>query len=156
MRSALMLMLALAGPAGAADLDRAHQVIVMVYDIGLYNTELDRIMNEAEGKGIYGGAGSTAISRARGESMTRVTMRAQRDAVLSAATTRLAARATDEQLKSLLDLAATGADPADRTQLDAAVGNVKASFAESVWDQLARTARGASMFPCTKDARNRC
>ena len=156
MRSALMLLLLAAVPARAADLARAHQVILMVYDIGLYNSELDRIMNEADGKGVYGGAGSTATTRARDKTMTRATMLAQRDAVLSAATTRLAARATDEQLNSLLDLAATGADPADRTQLDAAVGNVKASFSESMWDQLARTARGNSMFPCTKDARNRC
>ena len=156
MRSALALMLFAAAPAWAADVGRAHQVIVMVYDIGLYNSELDRIMNEADSKGIYGGAGSTATTRARDKTMTHATMLAQRDAVLSAATTRLAARATDEQLNSLLDLAATGAEPADRTQLDAAVGNVKASFAESMWDQLARTARGNSMFPCTKDARNRC
>ena len=155
MRSLCAAFLLLAMPAWAADAGRAHQVLVMIYDIGLYNSELDRIMDEADSKGIYGGAGSTPITRARDKSMTRATMLAQRDAVLSGATTRLAARATDEQLNTLLQMA-SGADPADRRQLDAAVGNVKASFAESMWDQLARTARGNTMFPCTKDARNRC
>ena len=143
-------------PAQAADLGRAHQVVVMIYDIGLYNTELDRIMTEADSKGIYGGAGSTPTTRARDKSMTHATMLAQREAVLSVATTKLAARATDDQLNTLLQMAASGTEPADRGQLNAAVGNVKASFEEAMWDQLARTARGNSMFPCTKDARNRC
>ena len=47
----------------------------------------------------------------RDKSMTHATMVAQREAVLSAATTRLAARATDAQLNTLLQMAATGADP---------------------------------------------
>ena len=156
MRSAaLLLALVAAWPAWAADPGRAHQVIVMVYDIGLYTSELDRVMNEADSKGVYGGAGSTAAARMRDKSMTHATMVAQRDAVLSAATIRLAARATDAQLDALVQMAA-GAGPVDRSQVDAAVGNVKASFAEALWDQVARTARGNSMFPCTKDARNRC
>ncbi len=155
-RAALALALFAAVPAWAADADRAHRVLVMVYDIGLYNSELDRVMNEADSKGVYGGAGSTASTRMRDKSMTRATMVAQREAVLSAATTRLAARATDAQLNALLQMAANGADPADHGQLDAAVGNVKASFEEALWDQVARTARGNTMFPCTKDARNRC
>ena len=143
-------------PAVAADADRAHRVLVMVYDIGMYTAELDRVMNEADGKGVYGGAGSTVAARMRDKSLTHARMAAQRDAVLNAATSRLAARATDAQLDTLLQMAATGADPADHRQLDAAVGNVKASFEEALWDQVARTARGSSMFPCTKDARNRC
>ena len=128
----------------------------MVYDISLYGSELDRIMDEADSRGIYGGPGSTPTSRARDKSLTRATMLAQREAVLSVATSKLAARATDAQLDAVLHLAATGAEPADHSQLDSAVGAVKASFAEAMWDQLARTARGNSMFPCTNNARNRC
>ncbi len=142
--------------AQAAGLDRAHRVIVMVYDIGLYNSELDRIMAQGDTRGIYGGAGSSATSRARDKSLTRATMLAQREAVLSAATTRLAARANDDQLNGLLTMAATGAEPADHAQIDAAVTAVKASFEEAMWDQLARTARGNSMFPCTNNEKNRC
>ena len=158
--AALLVMIAAvllgAVPARAADLDRAHQVVVMVYDIGLYNSELDRVMNEADSKGVYGGRGSTPTTRARDKSLTRATMLSQRDAVLSATTTRLAARATDAQLNDLLQMAATGSEPANHAELDAAVGAVKASFSEALWDQLARTARGNTMFPCTNNEKNRC
>ncbi len=156
MLRAALLAAVVALPAHAADPDRAHQVVVMVYDIGLYETELARIMDQADTKGIYGGPGSTPILRARDKSLTRTTMLAQRQAVLNNATLRLAARATDAQLVALLQMAASNTTPADHTQIDAAVTNTKASFEEAMWDQLARTARGNSMFLCTKDAKNRC
>ena len=153
---AALLLAAFALPARAADIGRARQVVSMVYDIGLYGSELDRIMDEADSRGIYGGPGSTPTSRARDKSLTRATMLAQREAVLNLTTAKLASRATDAQLDTVLHLAASGAEPADRSQLDGAVTAVKASFAEAMWDQLARTARGNSMFPCTNNARNRC
>ena len=155
-KAALLLALLAALPAHAADLNRAHQVVAMIYDFSLYDSELDRIMNQADSHGVYGGAGSTPFSRARDKSLTHATMLAQREAVLSLTTQKLAARATDEQLAALLGMAAGNAAPADHGQLDAAVSNVKASFEEAMWDQLARTARGNTMFPCTKDQRSRC
>lgn len=142
--------------ARAATIERAHQVVAMVYDISLYDSELDRIMTEADTKGIYGGPGSTATSRSRDKALTHATMLAQREAVLSVATTKLAARASDAQLNTLLQMAQTGAEPSDKGQLDTAVSSVKASFEEAMWDQLARTARGNSMFPCSKEQRSRC
>jgi hypothetical protein len=155
-RAAALLALLLASlPARAADVGRAHQVVTMIYDISLYDSELDRIMDQADSRGVYGGAGSTPFSRARDKSLTHVTMLSQREAVLSLATQKLAARATDQQLGALIDLAG-GIKPLDQSQLDAAVTNVKASFEEAMWDQLARTARGNTMFPCTKDQRSRC
>ena len=86
--TALLLLFA-ALPAHAADPGRAHQVVVMIYDIGLYNAELDRVMDEADSRGVYGGKGSTPTSRARDKAMTHATMLAQREAVLNAATLRL-------------------------------------------------------------------
>ncbi len=154
-RAALLVLLLAALPARAADVERARQVVSMVYDIGLYNSELDRIMDQADSRGVYGGAGSTPFSRARDKSLTHATMLSQREAVLSLATQKLAARATDQQLGALISLAG-GVQPSDQGQLDAAVSNVKASFEEAMWDQLARTARGNTMFPCTKDQRSRC
>ena len=151
-----LLLVAFAWPVHAASIDRARQVITMVYDFSLYDSELDRIMDEADTRGVYGGAGSTQAGRARDKSLTHATMLAQRAAVLDLATAKLAASASDEQLGELQHLAATGVEPSDRTQLDAAVGKVKASFVEAMWDQLARIARGNSMFPCTKDARRNC
>ena len=68
--------------AQAATPERAHRVLAMVYDIGLYQAELDRVMDEAASKGVYGGVGSTVASRARDRSRTRVTMVADREAVL--------------------------------------------------------------------------
>ena len=154
--AALLLLLFAAIPAHAADANRAHQVVVMIYDIGLYNSELDRVMDEADSRGVYGGKSSTPLTRARDKSMTRETMLAQREAVLNAATQRLASRASDQQLGVLLQMAATGATPSNHADLDAAVVAVKASFEEALWDQLARTARGNTMFPCTNNEKNRC
>ena len=155
-KAALLLVLLAALPARASDVNSAHRVLTMIYDISLYDSELDRIMDQADSRGVYGGAGSSLFSRARDKSLTHATMLAQREAVLSLATQKLAARATDEQLAALLSMAAGGAPPADHSQLDAAVSNVKASFEDAMWDQLARTARGNTMFPCTKDQRSRC
>ncbi len=152
--SVLAFALLLTTRAFAADIETARRVVTMIYDISLYDSELDRIMDEADSRGIYGGPGSTVATRARDKSFTRATMLAQRDSVLSQTTQRLAARATDQQLDALLQMADN--KQADQALVGAAVSAVKASFAEAMWDQLARTARGNSMFPCTKDIKNRC
>ena len=128
----------------------------MVYDIGLYTAELDRVMELAESRGVYGGAGSSQAGRARDRAMTRVTMLSQREAVLNSATPRVAARATAPQLDSLLQLAASPEAKIDQALLDSAVLAVKAGFEEALWEHLSRTARGNAEFPCTKNQRNRC
>ncbi len=128
----------------------------MVYDIGLYQSEVDRIMQQADGRGVFGGRGSTPLSRARDRAMTRASMMAQRDAVLRVAADNVAARATDPQLQELLRLSATPDANVDKGLIDGAVTAVKAGFEAAVWDQMARTARGNAEFPCTKEQRSRC
>ena len=152
----MLALLALTPAARAATPERAHRVLAMVYDIGLYQTELDRIMDQAASRGIYGGAGSSPASRARDRTMTRSTMIGQREAVLNAATIRVAAKASDPQLDVLLSMSNGGTGAANPALVDSAVAVVKAGFEDALWDQLARTARGNAEFPCTKDARNRC
>ena len=83
-------------------------------------------------------------------------MLAQRDAVLSAATTRVAARATDPQLNELLRMAGSPDAPVDSSLISATVTIVKSSFEDSLWEQLARTARGNAEFPCTKQQPTHC
>jgi hypothetical protein len=147
----LLLALLIAGPVHAATLERAHQVVLMVYDIGLYTSELDRIMAEADTRGMFSSA-----NRAREHAAARSSMLAQRQAVLSVATANVAARATDPQLDALLAMATSSGAPANQALVDSAVTIVKAGFEQAVWDQLASTARGAREFPCTKDQRSHC
>ncbi len=152
----IAVLLAAASPGRAAQPDKAHRVLAMIYDIGLYQTELDRIMAEADSRGVYGGAGSTPASRMRDRSATRVSMLAQREAVLNAATQLVAARTSDAQLAALLTMASSPDAAVDRPLVEGAVSAVKAGFEQAVWDQLSRTARGNAEFPCTNNARNRC
>ena len=152
----LIVAALLTAPVHAADVARARQVVLMVYDVGLYTAELDRIMEQAASRGVYGGAGSTAAGRARDRTLTRGTMLAQRDAVLNATISKVAARATNEQLNQLLRMAASDTAQVDRGIIDSTVGIVKGSFEEAAWDQLSRTARGNAEFPCTKDQQSRC
>ena len=138
----------------AADLDRSREVVRMVYDIGLYTTELDRIMTQADSRGVY--AGSTPAARARNRMTARTLMLGQREAVLRAATEKVAARATDPELNELLHMAAASAPSTNPQLVDEAVRVVKSSFEDALWDHLARTARGAAEFPCTKEQRSGC
>ena len=151
-----LLALLLALPAHAADLARSRQVVLMVYDIGLYTSELDRIMAQAATRGVYGGLGSTSTGRAKDRTLTRATMLAQRDAVLNAAIARVAARATDPQLDELLRMAQSPDAAVDSNVISATVTIVKSSFEDSLWEQLARTARGNTEFPCTKQQPTHC
>ena len=150
--AALMALLP-ALPVHAADVDKSRQVVLMVYDIGLYSAELDRVMAQADDRRIY--AGSTPAARARNRVATRAAMLGQREAVLRATTIKVAARATDPELDALLRMAAPDATP-DTRLVNEAVTVVKSSFEEALWDRLARTARGAAEFPCTRDQRSRC
>ncbi len=151
--AALMALLP-ALPVHAADVDKSRQVVLMVYDIGLYSAELDRVMAQAGDKRIY--AGSTPAARARNRVATRAAMLGQREAVLSATTIKVAARATDPELDALLRMAGAPDATPDTRLVNEAVTVVKSSFEEALWDQLARTARGAAEFPCTRDQRSRC
>jgi hypothetical protein len=147
----LLLALMLASPVYAATLERARQVVLMVYDIGLYTSELDRIMAEADTRGMFSSA-----NRARDHAVARSSMLAQRQAVLGVATANVAARATDPQLDALLAMAGSSGPPANQALVDSAVAVVKVGFEQAVWDQLARTTRGGREFPCTKDQRSHC
>ncbi len=143
-----------ATPVHAADFDQSRQVVLMIYDVGLYDSELDRVMHEADTKGIY--AGGTPAARARNRAATAALMLHQRDAVLNEAIGKVADRATDPELNELLRMASTGIPTANPKLLDAAVAVVKSSFEDALWDQLARTARGAGEFPCTQQQRSHC
>ena len=151
---ALCLVAGLTTRIQAADFDRSREVVLMVYDVGLYDSELDRVMGQAESRGVY--AGSTPAARARNRGATRALMLAQREAVLNETIGKVASRATDPELNELLRMAASSGTTSNPQLLDAAVGVVKSSFEESLWDRLARTARGTAEFPCTREQRSRC
>jgi hypothetical protein len=138
----------------AASLDRSRQVVTMVYDLGLYGTELDRIMAQADSRGVY--AGATPAARMRNRALTHDLMLRQRDAVLNATVIKVAARADDTALNEILRMASTPSATINRDLVNEGVTAVKSSFEESMWDQLARTARGVSEFPCTKDQPSHC
>ncbi len=138
----------------AAGLDLSHRVVVMVYDIGLYQSALDSALAQADARGVY--AGANAASRARNRAATRALMLGEREAVLSAASINVAARATDPELNELLRAAGSRDAVAATPLLDEAVAVVKSSFEAALWDHLARTARGAAEFPCTREQRSRC
>ena len=83
-------------------------------------------------------------------------MLGQRDAVLRAAVATVAMRATDPELKELLH-ATTSREAVPETPLmEEAVNVVRSSVEDALWDQLARTARGAAEFACTREQRSRC
>ena len=151
-RACALLCLAAAlftAPLRAADLDRARSVVLMVYDIGLYNAELDRAMGGVN-------AGSTSAARTRQHAAIHTLMLGQRDAVLRAATALVAARATDPALNELLRMAADPDASTDPKLVNEAVAAVKSSFQDALGDALARVSRGAAEFPCTREQRSRC
>ncbi len=148
LRLLLIAVLVAGGPAIAADFGRSRQVVLMIYDIGLYDTELDRIMRLADSRGVY--------TSPRNRAATATLMRRQRDAVLNEAIDKVTARATDAELNELLRMASAGTPSGNPQLLDEAVGVVKSSFEDALWDQLTRTARGTGEFPCTQQQRSHC
>ena len=126
----------------------------MIYDIGLYGTELDRVMRLADTRGVY--IGPTPAARARNRAATATLMLRQRDAVLGEAVDKVTARATDPELAELLRMAGSGTPSANPQLLDEAVRVVKSSFEDALWDQLTRTARGTGEFACTQQQRSHC
>ena len=86
--------------ATAADLGLSRRVVLLIYDVGLYEGALDRAMAQADRGGVY--AGESSAARARNRVATRKAMLGQRDAVLNAAAAAVAARATDPELNELL------------------------------------------------------
>ncbi len=154
LRLLLIAVLVFGLPAHAADFDRSRQVVLMIYDVGLYGTELDRVMRLADTKGVY--TGPTPAVRARNRAATATLMLRQRDAVLNEAIDNVTARATDPQLNELLRMASSGTPSTNPHLLDEAVRVVKSSFEDALWDQLTRTARGTGEFPCTQQQRSHC
>ena len=157
-RTPLRLLLAgalLATPAAAADVAQSRQVVDLVYDVGLYNSEVDRVMKEAEGRGVFGGRGSTPATRAKDRELTRASMLGQREAVLRATIDAVAARASDLELRELMRVA-EGGTPVNQPMVDSAVATVKSSFNDALWQQLSQVARGNAEFPCLKGNRSAC
>ncbi len=151
---AALCVTAAVAPGHAASLDLARRVVFTIYDVGLFEAGLDRVMAQAEGRGIY--PGSNTAARGRNRTVTRALMLGQRDAVLGAASINVAARASDAELNALLSAAAAPGAVPETPLMSEAVAVVKPSFEAALWDQLARTARGAAEFPCTREQRTRC
>lgn len=146
-----LVITALSTPAlRAADLERSRAVVLMVYEIGLYTAELDRIM----GQGDLGRRPASGMLASR--SRVHTIMLGQRDAVLSATAATVAARATDAALSELLRMAGSPDAATDHRLIDQAVTVVKSSFEQALRDTLARVTRGAAEFPCTREQRSRC
>ncbi len=142
-------------PARAADYGRTYQLVSIAYDMGAYTAEVDRLIHEAESRGVFGGAGSTAARRAQDRDLTRRTMLSERDVVLRQTSTTVAATATDEQIEAVLSMAGPGAGSADQTVM-ATVALIKARFNDAAWFQMARTARGNAEFLCLKGDKTFC
>lgn len=155
LRSILFLVALLPLTARAASVADARQVVMIVYDVGQYTADLDRALHDADGRGVFGGRGSTTAGRAKDRDMTRASMLAQREAVLRATVDELATKASDIQLRELLRVAA-GAAVTDRGLVDSAVAATKASFNDALWAQMTRVARGNAEFPCLRGNRSHC
>jgi hypothetical protein len=152
----VLLLAALHGPAQAADRATAERVLLMIYNTGLYDSEIDRIMAEGDHKSVFGGAGAAPSARAKDRAMTRDAMLLQRDAVLRDASERVAAYASDKELAVLVQAADKPADTLDEGALAPAVAAVKRGFTEAAWDHMARYARSNSFILCRQGERSFC
>jgi hypothetical protein len=153
---ALGLAMALHGAAQAADRATAERVLHIIYNSALYDSEVDRIMAEADHKSVFGGAGSAASARAKDRAMTRDAMLLQRDAVLRDASERVAALASDQDLAALVEATQKPDAPIDQSALAPAVTAVKRGFVEAAWDHMARYARSNSFILCRQGERSFC
>ena len=59
---ALCLTLLLSGPARAANYNKTYAVVSNAYDIGAYEAAIDHLLTDADSRGVFGGAGSTAAT----------------------------------------------------------------------------------------------
>lgn len=155
--AAFGLMLAVL-PAAARGADRAtaERILHIIYNTSLYDSEVDRIMAEADHKSVFGGAGSAASARAKDRAMTRDAMLQQRDAVLRDASERVAALTSDKDLAVLVEATQTPDAPIDEGALAPAVTALKRGFVEAAWDHMARYARSNSFILCRQGERSFC
>lgn len=150
-------MVLLAGaPTRAADYNRTYQLVSIAYDVGAYTAEVDRLIHEAESRGVFGGRGSTAARRAQDRDLTRQTLLGQRDVVLRETSDKVAAGATDAQIDEVLSMAGPGAASVDQARVMATVAMIKARFNDAAWFQMTRTARGNAEFLCLKGDKTFC
>ncbi|MEJ1977859.1 MAG: hypothetical protein WDN49_18875 [Acetobacteraceae bacterium] len=143
-------------PAHASDYNRTYQVVSTAYDVGAYEGEVDRMLQEADGKGVFGGAGSTPAGRAQDKVLTRASMLRERDVVLRATTTKVANSLTDAQIDEVIATAGPSGGTVNQAHVRQTVAAIKASFNEAAWSQLTRVARGNSEFLCSKGDRTFC
>jgi hypothetical protein len=152
----LILAASLPALAHAADRATAERVLHIIYSDSLYDSEIDRIMAEADHKSVFGGVGSAASARAKDRAMTRDAMLLQRDAVLRDASERVAALASDQDLAVLVEATQKPDAPIDQGALAPAVIAVKRGFVEAAWDHVARYARSNSFILCRQGERSFC
>ncbi len=142
--------------ARAADYNRTYELVSIAYDIGAYTAEVDRLIHEAEGKGVFGGRGSTAANRAQDRDLTRRTLLSQRDVVLRQTCDKVASDATDEQIDEVISMAGPAAASVNQARVLATVAMIKARFNDAAWFQMTRTARGNAEFLCLKGDKTFC
>jgi hypothetical protein len=155
-RLAALILLASATAAHAADRAAAERLLHTIYGDALYQSELDRIMAEADHKSVFGGAGSAPSARAKDRAMTRDAMLLQREAVLRDASERIAAETKDKDLDPLVQATNHPDAAVDENALAPAVVAVKRGFVEAMWEHLARYARSNSFILCRQGERSFC
>jgi hypothetical protein len=152
----LALLLTRSPAAHASDRATAERVLHMIYNNALYESEVDRLMREADHTPVFGGAGSPASARAKDRALTRDAMLLQRGAVLRDASERVAALATDAQLALLVQAAQQPDGPLNPVALDPAVAAVKRGFVEAIWNHIARYALSNANLLCRQGERSFC
>jgi hypothetical protein len=153
---AVLFAVSLHASAQAADRATAERVLHIIYSSSLYDSEVDRIMAEADHKSVFGGPGSAPSARAKDRAMTRDAMLLQRDAVLRDASERVAGLASDKELAALVEATQKPDAPIDQGALGPAVIAVKRGFVEAAWDHMARYARSNSFILCRQGERSFC
>jgi hypothetical protein len=152
----MAVIAATALPVRAADHAEAERVLQLIYGSALYQSEVDRLLLEADHKAVFGGAGSAPSARAKDRALTRQALLLQRDAVLRDASQRVADYATDAQLALLVKATERPDGPVDDAALTPAVTAVKRGFVEAVWDHMARYARSNASVLCRQGERSFC
>jgi hypothetical protein len=151
-----LMLSALPAAGWAADRASAERVLHIIYNESVYDSEIDRLLAEADHKAVFGGAGTAPSARAKDRAMTREALLKHRDAVLRDASERVAELASDGDFAVLLEAAENQSAPIDQGALAPAVSAVKRGFIEAVWDHMARYARSNSFILCREGERSFC
>jgi hypothetical protein len=154
--SAFCLALLAPPPVWAANYNKTYAVVSNAYDIGAYESAIDHILQDADGRGVFGGPGSTAAKRAQDRDLTRRSLLSQRDTVLRMTSDKVAAAATDKQIEELIRMAGPESGTVDQSHVKVTVALIKAQFNDAAWFQMVRSARGNAEFLCQKGDKTYC